>query len=120
MSRGQESLDFHFNASLTALNLAKIDAYASFGYNADTPFSMATQKSGYFNEHMMQQFGQMLGLFFRFIKNHAAYDRLRTHGINHEKQQTYNLNYMFFCIKHKLINLCSVLSSQMATPDPHD
>ena len=79
-ARCQESLDFHFNASLTALNLAKIDAYESFGYNADTPFSMATQKMVYFNEHMMERFGQLLGLDLSFIKRHPGYDRLRTHG----------------------------------------
>ncbi len=52
-ARGQASLDFHFNASLTALNLAKMDAYLSFGYNPETPFSMATQKMVYFNEHLL-------------------------------------------------------------------
>ena len=79
-ARCEESLDFHFNASLTVLNLAKIDAYESFGYNAKTPFSMATQKIVYFNEHMMEQFSQMLGLDLSLIKSHAAYDTLRTHG----------------------------------------
>lgn len=79
-ARGQESLDFHFNASLTALNLAKMDAYRSFGYNAETPFSMTTQKKVYFNEHMMDKFGQLLGLELSFIRNHPAYGRLKTHG----------------------------------------
>ena len=79
-ARCQESLDFHFNASLTALNLAKIDAYDSFGYDADTPFSMTTQKNVYFNEHMMEKFGQMLGFDLSFIRSHAAYDTLKTHG----------------------------------------
>ena len=79
-ARCQESLNFHFNASLTALNLAKIDAYQSFGYDADTPFSMGTQKKVYFNEHMMDTFGQLLGFSLSFIRNHPAYDRLKTHG----------------------------------------
>ena len=39
-----------------------------------------TQKYVYFNEHMMEQFGQMLGLELSFIKSHPEYDRLRTHG----------------------------------------
>lgn len=79
-ARCKESLDFHFNASLTALNLAKSDAYKSFGYDTNTPFSMATQKTVYFNEHMMDKFGQMLELDLSFIRSHPSYDRLRTHG----------------------------------------
>ena len=73
-------LDFHFNASLSALNLAKIDAYQSFDYNKETPFSMATQKIVYFNLNMFDKFGQLLGFCFRFIRNHPAYDRLKAHG----------------------------------------
>ena len=48
-ARRSDSLNFHFNATLTALNLAKIDAFQSFGYNTETPFSMSTQKRVYFN-----------------------------------------------------------------------
>jgi len=52
-ARCQESLDFHFNSSLTVLNLAKVDAYLSFNYDPDTPFSLATQKMVYFNEYLL-------------------------------------------------------------------
>jgi len=79
-ARCQESLDFHFNASLTALNLAKVDAYLSFDYDADTPFSMLTQKMVYFNEHMLQKVLSILDLDLSLIKCNPDFDALRTYG----------------------------------------
>lgn len=79
-ARCQESLDFHFNASLTALNLAKVDAYRSFGYDADTPFSMATQKMVYFNEHLFEKIFSILDLDLSLIKCNPDFDALRTYG----------------------------------------
>jgi hypothetical protein len=77
-ARCQESLDFHFNASLTALNLAKVDAYLSFDYDADTPFSMLTQKMVYFNEHMLEKVFSILDLDLSLIKCNPDFDALRT------------------------------------------
>ena len=79
-ARRQESLDFHFNASLTALNLAKIDAYLSFDYDADTPFSMVTQKMVYFNEHMLEKVFSILDLDLSLMKCNPDFDALRTYG----------------------------------------
>ncbi len=79
-ARCQESLNFHFNASLTVLNLAKVDAYLSFDYDADTPFSMATQKMVYFNEHLLQKVISILDLDLSFIKCNPDFDALRTYG----------------------------------------
>ena len=79
-ARRQESLDFHFNASLTALNLAKIDAYLSFDYDADTPFSMLTQKMVYFNEHMLEKVFSILDLDLSLMKCNPDFDALRTYG----------------------------------------
>lgn len=79
-ARGQASLDFHFNASLTALNLAKVDAYLSFGYNPDTPFSMATQKMVYFNEHLLEKVFSILELDPSLIKSIPDFELLRTYG----------------------------------------
>lgn len=79
-ARCQESLDFHFNASFTALNLAKVDAYLSFDYDAQTPFSMATQKMVYFNEHLLQKVFSILDLDLSFIKCKPDFDALRTYG----------------------------------------
>ena len=79
-ARGQASLDFHFNASFTALNLAKVDAYLSFGYNPETPFSMATQKMVYFNEHLLEKVLTILELDPTLIKCNPDFEVLRTYG----------------------------------------
>ena len=79
-ARRQESLDFHFNASLTALNLAKVDAYFSFDYDPDTPFSMATQKMVYFNEHLLEKVFSILDLDRSWIKCNPEFEALRTYG----------------------------------------
>jgi hypothetical protein len=79
-ARSQESLDFHFNASLTALNLAKVDAYLSFDYAADTPFSMLTQKMVYFNQHLLEKVFSILDLDLSLMKCNPDMDALRTYG----------------------------------------
>ena len=79
-ARCKESLDFHFNASLTALNLAKVDAYLSFDYNLDTPFSMITQKMVYFNEHLLQKVFSSLGFDLNLINSNPDFETLRTYG----------------------------------------
>lgn len=79
-ARSQQSLDFHFNASLTALNLAKFDAYLSFGYSPDTPFSMVTQKMVYFNYHLLEKVFSILDLDPSLIKCNPDFEALRTYG----------------------------------------
>lgn len=79
-ARRQESLDFHFKASLTALNLAKVDAYFSFDYDPDTPFSMATQKMVYFNEHLLEKVFSILDFDLSLIKCNPEFEALRTYG----------------------------------------
>jgi len=79
-ARCQESLDFHFKASLTALNLAKVDAYLSFDYDLDTPFSMVTQKMVYFNQHLLQKVFSILDFDPSLIKCNPDFEALRTYG----------------------------------------
>lgn len=79
-ARNQASLDFHFNAALTALNLAKVDAYLSFGYDRDTPFSLATQKLVYFNRHFLEKVLAILALDPSLINCQPALAALRTYG----------------------------------------
>lgn len=79
-ARCQESLNFHFNASLTALNLAKVDAYLSFGYGSDTPFSMVTQKMVYFNEHFLEKVFSILDLDLSLIKCDPDFEALKRYG----------------------------------------
>jgi hypothetical protein len=79
-ARCQESLDFHFNVSLTVLNLAKVDAYLSFDYDPETPFSLATQKMVYFNEHFLAKVFSILDLDLSLINCNPDLDTLRTYG----------------------------------------
>ncbi len=79
-ARNQTSLDFHFNAALAALNLAKVDAYLSFGYDADTPFSLATQKLVYFNQHFLEKVLTSLAFDPSLINCQPALAALRTYG----------------------------------------
>ena len=79
-ARGQDSLDFHFNAALTALNLAKVDAALSFGYDTDTPFSLLTQKRVYFNEHLLEKVCDILDLDLSLLKDTPEFEVLRTYG----------------------------------------
>lgn len=79
-ARQQASLNFHFNAALTALNLAKVDAYLSFGYDRDTPFSLATQKMVYFNQHFLEKVFAILVPDPSLINCQPALAALRTYG----------------------------------------
>lgn len=79
-ARRQDSLDFHFNVSLTVLNLAKVDAFVSFAYDPDTPFSMATQKMVYFNEHLLTKVFSILALDRTLINCNPELHALRTYG----------------------------------------
>jgi hypothetical protein len=62
------------------LNLAKVDAYLSFDYDAQTPFSMATQKIVYFNEHLLQKVFSILDFDLSLIKCNPEFEALRTYG----------------------------------------
>jgi hypothetical protein len=79
-ARRQESLDFHFNAALTIVNLAKVDAYRSFDYAVDTPFSLATQKMVYFNQHLLEKVFSILDLDLSLLKGNPDLHALRTYG----------------------------------------
>jgi Transposase DDE domain len=83
-SRQQQSLDFHFNASLAALNIAKLEQKQSpLDTGADSQqqsFSMATYKRLALNGHLLERFISMLGLDPTLIKSHPNYDSLLHYG----------------------------------------
>jgi Transposase DDE domain len=84
-TRNSNKLDFHFNASLTALNLAKYDDHLRHrSSNADPskpPFSMASYKRSAFNDYLLERFITQLDLDPTLIKSHPNYENLRSHGI---------------------------------------
>ena len=83
-SRQQTALDFHFNASLAALNIAKLEQQQSpFDTGEDSQlqsFSMATYKRLALNGHLLERFISMLGLDPTLIKSHPNYDSLLHYG----------------------------------------
>jgi hypothetical protein len=82
-SRQQQSLDFHFNASLAALNIAKLQQQSQLDTSENSQlqsFSMATYKRLALNSHLLERFISMLGLDSTLIKSHPNYDSLLQYG----------------------------------------
>lgn len=85
-TRDANRLDFHFNASLTALNLAKYEEQCRHQSIDDSPqesvpFSMSSYKRMAFNDHLLELFISKLALDPTLIKSHPNYEKLRHHGI---------------------------------------
>jgi Transposase DDE domain len=84
-TRDAQKLDFHFNACLTALNLAKYEhqlhQHSTDAQPQSAPFSMSTYKRVAFNDHLLEQFISMLELNPTLIKSHPNYQNLRSYGI---------------------------------------
>ena len=83
-SRQQQSLDFHFNASLAALNISKLKQQQTPSATGEDSqpqsFSMATYKRLALNGHLLERFISMLGLDPTLIKSHPNYDSLLQYG----------------------------------------
>lgn len=79
-ARDQKKLDFHFNASLTALNLAKFGQKQCDNGSAPFVFSMASYKRLALNEHLLETFISKLDLEPTLIKSHPNYEQLRSLG----------------------------------------
>ena len=83
-SRQQKALDFHFNASLAALNIAKLEqqtTHLDTGEDSQPQsFSMATYKRLALNAHLLELFISMLGLDPTLIKSHPNYDLRKDSG----------------------------------------
>jgi len=82
-ARDLTKLDFDFNASLMALNLAKLDAWQTYLANhPDKPFvfSMASYKRLAFNRHLLDRFISLLDLDLTSIKSHPNFHKLCSYG----------------------------------------
>ena len=79
-ARKKESLHFHFNASLPALNLVRAEDRESHPGGEPAIFPMASHKVRYFNEFLIDKFISMSGLDQNPIKNTPAYEELRNYG----------------------------------------
>jgi hypothetical protein len=79
-ARSKAALDFHFNASLAAVNLTRAAAVAAHPTNAPFVFSLATEKQCAFNEQFLAEISAQYGYDLSEWKIHPAYERLRTYG----------------------------------------
>jgi hypothetical protein len=78
-ARDGVKLDFHFNSSLSALNVAKLQSRD--GEAKESSFSMANQKRLAWNHYLLERFIAELGLDQTLIKSHPQYHKLCQHGL---------------------------------------
>ncbi len=79
-SRAATVLDFHCNAALATLNLARAEELRAQTDPLPHVFSMASWKQRQFNERLLDVFIENLALDPTWVKNHPAYEELRTYG----------------------------------------
>jgi len=76
--RSKNTLDFHFNASLSTINLAKQDWLSTKG--KDQPFSMSDYKTLYNNTLMLERFMCMFAINPNTPKNQKIFKELLNYG----------------------------------------
>ena len=79
-ARDKDRLHFHFNASLTTLNLAKAEHINQQHRAQPFVFSMQSVKTRYFNEHYLNLFFLKLGLDPELMKKSPHYQWLCNYG----------------------------------------
>lgn len=79
-SRAESALDFHFNAALATLNLARAEDLQAQPELQPHVFSMASWKQRHFNERLLEVFIDNLALDPMWVKNHPNYEDLKTYG----------------------------------------
>jgi hypothetical protein len=83
-ARSQAKLTFHFNASLSTLTLAKLEAHEHH-QDAASGFSMASLKRRAFNEHLIARISDHLTQGHSLEKSSPAYEELCNYGTITEK-----------------------------------
>ena len=79
-ARAEAALDFHFNAALAPLNLARTEQLVEQTGESRQVFSMASWKQRQFNERSLDVFIEKLALEPSWVKKHPSYDELRSYG----------------------------------------
>ena len=80
-ARDELSLNFHFNTSFMALNLAKREARLQHSGIDSFVFSMNNVKRRALNDHLLETFIDQLDLSPTLIKAHPNYQILRDYGV---------------------------------------
>ncbi len=79
-ARDLPKLNFYFNASLTALNLARVEAQQQHKGGDPFVFSMASVKRRALNHNLLERFIDQLELEPTMIKSHPNYETLQSYG----------------------------------------
>lgn len=79
-ARCQSALHFHFNASMAALNLLKLEDRQRAAGADRSVISIASWKTRKFNEHLLEHFSSVLGLNFSLIKSSPEFETLCNYG----------------------------------------
>jgi hypothetical protein len=79
-ARSENKLDFHFNMSLTSINIAKITHWLSLKKEERKSFSMADVKTMYHNELMLKRFFIKFGINPNLSKNKTKALELLNYG----------------------------------------
>ena len=79
-ARDEQKLDFQFNASLTAVNIAKAAHYLKAGQASEQPISLADVNATYFNELMLNLFLSNFDFDPDLPKNKTAIRKLLSFG----------------------------------------
>lgn len=79
-ARSKEALHFHFNASVSSVNLARLLAHEEQKAKEKFVFSMSSIKQRFFNEHLLEMFISKLELDQTAIKNHPQFESLRNYA----------------------------------------
>jgi hypothetical protein len=75
-ARCSQALHFHFNASMTALNLLKLENR----YRGGKVISISSWKIRKANAHLLERFSSYLGLDFSHIKSRPDFEQLCNYG----------------------------------------
>lgn len=78
--RSEPALHFHFNATMTALNLLKLEDRQYTADRPRSPISIASWKIRKFNEHLLERFSSLLGLDCTSIKSNPLFASLCNYG----------------------------------------
>jgi DDE superfamily endonuclease len=78
-ARSQAKLNFHFNASLSAVTLAKLEARQQKG-DVASAFSMVSLKRRAFNQHLIERISQYLAKGHSLEKSSPEYEQLCNYG----------------------------------------
>jgi hypothetical protein len=79
-ARDKAALSFHFNASLAAVNLARVEALVRNKGEEQRAFSLSSMKQRRFNEHLLERIITKLELEPSAVKSHAEYESLCSYG----------------------------------------